>query len=193
MRHVIGAALAAVLFSSAAMAQSVSGVAQTNAAGETTTIFTIEPQRQVSAADYVKMSADAINYRIAAAQIALRKAERDDVKAFAKADLASAKRSQDALMAALANKDRRIARPSTKLSSQRAASIELLNKAKDSFDNLYLTQMAQEAPTMWALQKGYALEGSDPALKQVATLFVPTIENSYTVVKGLTPAGLAAR
>ena len=193
MRYLIGTALAAALLSPVAHAQTVSGVAQTNAAGETTTVFSIQPQRQVSASDYVKLSADALNYRIAASQLALRKAERADVKAYAKADYATARKQLDSLFAALSNKDRKIAKPALALSSQRAASIDLLKKSKGDFDNLYLTQMAEEAPSMWALQKGYALEGSDPALKQVATLSVPTIESSYTVVKGLTPAAVASR
>lgn len=192
MRILFSAALAAALLGSSAYAQNVPGVTRTNAMGESTTVFTIQPQGQVSASDYVKMSADALNYRIAASTLALTKAERKDVKGFAKADLDAAKRDRSALMAALTNKDRRIARPSMTLSSERAASIELLRKSnRGSFDNLYLTQMTDAAPTMWALQKGYAMNGTDPALKQVATIVAPTIETGYTVVKGLTPAALA--
>lgn len=193
MRYALAAAMAAALLSPTAMAQTVSGVAHTNAAGETTTVFSIEPRTQVSAIDYVKMSADALNYRIAASELALRKAERSDVKAYAKANLAIAKRDRDALYAALSNKDRKIARPSTTMmSSQNAASLDLLKKSDASFDNLFLTQMAEAAPSMWALQKGYATNGTDTALKQVAMTSVPTIESGYTTVKGLTPAAVAA-
>jgi putative membrane protein len=192
MRYALITDIAATLISPAAMAQTISGVAHTNAAGETTTVFSVQPRTQVSASDYVKMSADALNYRIAAATLAARKAERADVKAYAKADMAAAKRDRDALYAALSNKDRKITRPSLTLSSQSAASLELLKKSSSSFDNLYLTQMAEAAPTMWALQKGYATTGSDPALKQVASLAVPTIESGYTTAKGLTPAAVAA-
>lgn len=192
MRYALITALAATLVSPEAMAQTVSGVAHTNAAGETTTVFSVQPRTQVSASDYVKMTADALNYRIAAATLAARKAERADVKAYAKADMVAAKRDRDALFAALSNKDRKITRPSLALSSQNAASLELLKKSSSSFDNLYLTQMAEAAPTMWALQKGYATTGSDPALKQVASLAVPTIESGYTTAKGLTPAAVAA-
>lgn len=192
MRYALITALAATLVSPEAMAQTVSGVAHTNAAGETTTVFSVQPRTQVSASDYVKMTADALNYRIAAATLAARKAERADVKAYAKADMVAAKRDRDALFAALSNKDRKITRPPLALSSQNAASLELLKKSSSSFDNLYLTQMAEAAPTMWALQKGYATTGSDPALKQVASLAVPTIESGYTTAKGLTPAAVAA-
>lgn len=192
MRYALAAAMAAALLSPAAMAQTVSGVAHTNAAGETTTVFSVQPRTQVSATDYVKMSADALNYRIAASTLAMRKAERADVKAYAKADLMSAKKERDALYAALSNKDRKITRPSLTLSSQNAASLELLKKSSSSFDNLYLTQMADAAPSMWALQKGYAMTGSDPALKQVATLSVPSVETGYTTARGLTPAAVAA-
>lgn len=192
MRYALAAAMAASLLSPAAMAQTVSGVAHTNAAGETTTVFSVQPRTQVSATDYVKMSADALNYRIAASTLAMRKAERADVKAYAKADPMSAKKERDALYAALSNKDRKITRPSLTLSSQNAASLELLKKSSSSFDNLYLTQMADAAPSMWALQKGYAMTGSDPALKQVATLSVPSVETGYTTARGLTPAAVAA-
>lgn len=95
MRYLIGTALAAALLSPVAYAQTMSGVAQTNVAGETTTVFSIQPQRQVSASDYVKLSADALNYRIAASQLALRKAERADVKAYAKADYDQAKKQRE--------------------------------------------------------------------------------------------------
>jgi putative membrane protein len=193
MRYMISAAaVAAALLSPLAMAQTVSGIAHTNAAGETTTVFSVQPRTQVSATDYVKMTADALNYRMAASALAARKAERGDVKAYAKADMASGKKERDALYAAPSNKDRKIARPTTAVSSQYASSLELLKKSGSSFDNLYLTQMAEAAPAMWALQKGYATTGSDPALKQVAMLAVPSLETGYTAARGLTPTAVAA-
>jgi putative membrane protein len=192
MRKVSVVVMAGALVAAPALAQTVSGVSTTDATGTTTTVFTVSPQTNVAAADYVKWSADALNYRIAASTLALRKAQRDDVKAFARADLDFAKRQQGALFAALSNKDRKIAKPSTSLSTKNSASIELLKKAPASaFDNLYLTQIVDASPTVWALQKGYADDGSDPTLRQVATTTVPMVEQGYTAAKGLMPAALS--
>ncbi len=192
MRYLNVLIVAAMAAAAPVAAQSVTGVSTTDQAGVTTTAFTVTPQSNVSASDYVKWSADALNYRIAASTLALRKAQRDDVKAFARADLEAAKTQQDALYAALSNKDRKIAKPSNALSSTSAASIELLKKAPpSSFDSLYLTQQADAAPSAWAIQKGYADDGADPVLRQVATTYVPSIEREYTSAKGLMPASLA--
>lgn len=192
MRKILPALLVATMSVTPVFAQAVTGISQTDQSGATTTMFAISPQSQVAAADYTKWSADALNYRIAAATLAARKAQRDDVKALARADMAAANREKGALFAALNNKDRKIAKPSSMVSSKNAASLDLLKKApKASFDNLYLTQVTDATPAMWALQKGYANDGADPVLRQVATLSVPAIERNYTVAKGLMPAALA--
>lgn len=192
MRAFLPAILLATTIAVPATAQEITGVSTTNAAGVTTTLFSVTPQTQVAAADYTKMTADALNYRIAASTLAIRKAQRDDVKAFARNDVMSAKREQGALFAALKNKDRTIAKPSTMLSRERNASLDLLKKApRASFDSLYLTQMADAAPAMWALQKGYADDGADPVLRQVAMISVPLTERGYRSAKGLMPASLA--
>lgn len=194
MRLLIPAILAATIVAAPAFAQTeIRGVSTTTADGQTTTLFSITPQSQVAAADYVKMSADALTYRIAADKLAATKAQRDDVKGYARASLGNAERQQGALYASLNNADRKIAKPSTRLSSQRQASLDLLKKApRGMFDNLYLTQAADNAPAMWALQKGYAQDGADPILRQVAETSVPAIERGYTIAKGLMPAALSA-
>lgn len=158
----------------------------------TTTVFNAVPQTRLSAPDYVKLSADALSYRIAADKLAVAKSQRDDVKTYARASLAEAERQQGALYAGLSNADRKIAKPSMRLSSQRQASLDLLKKApRGSFDTLYLQQAADTAPAMWALNKGYADDGSDPVLRQVAKTYVPVIERRYTGAKGLMPAALS--
>lgn len=192
MRSFLPTMLLATIFTVPAAAQEITRVSTIHQAGVTTTLFSVTPRTQVAAADYAKLTADALNYRIAASTLAARKGQRDDVKAFARSDAAAAKREQGALFAALKNKDRTIARPSSSLSSQRSASLDLLKKAPGaSFDNLYLTQMADAAPAMWALQKGYADDGADPVLRQVATISVPSTERGFRSAKGLMPASLA--
>lgn len=186
--------IAAILSTIAVPAMAQSGYSVSNAPDGTvtTTVFSVDPVSRVAAADYVKMSADALNYRIAADRLALSKAQRDDVKRYARASLAEAERQRGALMASLVNQDRKIAKPATRLSSQRQASIDLLRKApRASFDTLYLQQVSDTAPAMWALNKGYAQDGADPILRQVATTYAPVIEQRYQGAKGLIPAAFS--
>lgn len=183
-------ALLALGLATAAPAQT-QYVAATSSPDGTTTIFTVTPQVRLAAADYVKLNADALNYRIAADRLAATRAQRDDVKNFARASLDAAQRQQGTLMASLSNADRKIARPSTKLSSARQASLDLLRKApRGSFDTLYLQQVTDDAPSVWALNKGYALDGADQPLRNVAAATVPSIEAGYTAAKNLLPAGV---
>lgn len=191
MRAILPFLAAASMLATPAFAQAVTGYSVTNAAGQTSTVFQIQPQSRLSAAEYVQMSADAQNYTIAASKLAVSKSQRPDVKNYARMKLAAAEKQQAALMAALKNQNRTITKPSTKLSSSRQVSIDLLKKApRSSFDNLYLTQMSEASPTMWALQAGYAADGTDDALRQIATLSAPTVERDYTTARGLMPAAL---
>ena len=152
----------------------------------------VAPMGAIPAGDYVKMAAASDNYEVQAARLALTKSSRPDVKAYARMMIDAHTASSKTLMSALSNGERKIARPSMKLDTEGAANIALLRKApKGGFDNLYLTQQTQAHQKAWALQKGYALNGTDPALKQVAASLVPTIEQHLSQAKALTPAGMA--
>ena len=138
------------------------------------------------------MAAASDQYELQAARLALFKATRPDVKSYAKMMVDAHTASTKTLMAALSNSERKIARPSTKLDSEGASNLALLKKApKSGFDNLYLTQQTQAHQKAGALHKGYALNGTDPALKQVAAGLVPTIEQHLAQAKALTPSGVA--
>ncbi|SFR82457.1 DUF4142 domain-containing protein [Sphingomonas jatrophae] len=148
------------------------------------------PLTGVSATDYVKMAADSDMYEIQSSKLALSRSKRDDVKAFAREMIADHTMTSKSLMAALKNGDRTIAKPGTKLSSDNAAKIALLKKApKEGFDTMYLQQQMQAHQTAWALHKGYATDGTDPALKQVASTAVPVIERHLMHAKQMVPAG----
>ena len=152
----------------------------------------VSPIASQSGPNYVLAAADANLYQIKAAQLAATRAQRDDVKAYAKRVLAETQSSHKALLAALKNDQRTIKAPSSSLSADRAALLKLLQKApKSAFDNLYLTQSAQVQQAAWAVHKGYAQDGTDPALQQVAGTAVPVLENELTTGKSLTPPGLA--
>ncbi|MBB4859908.1 putative membrane protein [Novosphingobium chloroacetimidivorans] len=152
----------------------------------------VSPLTGTSATDYVKIAADSDMYEVQSSKLALTRSKRDDVKSFAREMIADHTQTTKALMAALKNDDRTIARPSTKLSSENAAKIALLKKApKASFDDLYLQQQAAAHQAAWALHKGYATDGTDVALKQVAATAVPVVERHLTHAKQMVPAGLA--
>jgi putative membrane protein len=153
----------------------------------------VSPISGQSGPNYVLAAADANFYQIKAAQLAATRAQRDDVKAYAKRVLAETQSSHKAaLLAALKNDQRTIKAPPSNLSADRAALLKLLQKApKSAFDNLYLTQSAQVQQAAWAVHKGYAQDGTDPALQQVAGTAVPVLENELTTGKSLTPSGLA--
>jgi len=152
----------------------------------------VAPLTGISATDYVKMAADSDMYEVQASKIALMRSQRDDVKGYAKEMIADHTQTTKSLMAALKNGDRTIARPSTKLSADNAAKIALLKKApKASFDDMYLQQQVAAHQTAWALNKGYATDGTDVALKQVAATAVPVIERHLGHAQQMVPAGLA--
>lgn len=95
------------------------------------------------------------------------------------------------LMAALKNPDRTITKPSLKLSTANQSKVELLKNApKASFDQLYMQQQMQAHQTAWAIHKGYVLDGSDPALKQVASTALPIVERHFGSLKSGGMAGM---
>jgi putative membrane protein len=184
-----------MIVSAVALALASPAVAQVSPAstGTATAADTgVSPMTGVSATDYVKLAADSDMYEIQSSRLALTRSKRDDVKSFAREMIADHTLTTKSLMAALKNDDRTIAKPSTRLSAENAAKIALLKKApKAGFDDLYLQQQAQAHQTAWSLHKGYATDGTDPALKQVASTAVPVIERHLTHAKQMLPAGLA--
>ena len=151
----------------------------------------IAPLTGVAATDYVKMAADSDMYEIKSSKLALSRSKRDDVKGFARDMIADHTQTTKALLAALKNPDRTIAKPGTKLSAENESNIALLKKApKDQFDTLYLQQQTQAHQKAWALHKGYATDGTDPALKQVAATAVPVIERHIGHAKSIQPSSM---
>jgi putative membrane protein len=153
----------------------------------------VSPMGPIDAATYVKMAADSDMYEIKSSQLALRKAQRDDVKAFARQMIADHTQTTKALTAALNNSDRRIAKPPMKMSAENEANLKLLQKApKGGFDTMYLTQQAAAHQKAWSLHQGYATNGTDAPLKQVAATAVPIIEQHFGHVKGMVPAAMSS-
>jgi putative membrane protein len=167
-------------------------LAQTSTGTMTAADVGVSPLDGIDAPTYVKMAADSDMYEIKSSQLALRKAQRDDVKAFARQMVTDHTQTTKSLMAALNNSDRKIAKPPMRMSAENEANLKLLQKApKGSFDTMYLTQQVAAHQKAWSLHKGYATNGTDAPLKQVAGTAVPIIEQHYTHVKGMVPAAMS--
>ena len=149
----------------------------------------VAPLTGTSATDYVKMAADSDNYEVQASKLALAKSRNPGIKAYAKQMIADHGQTSKSLMAALKNGDRTITTPGLTLSGENANNIVLLKGApKGSFDALYVQQQVTSHQKAWALHKGYATDGTDPALKQVASTAVPIVEGHIAHAKTLAPA-----
>ena len=150
------------------------------------------PMTGTSATDYVKLAADGDTYEIQSSKLALMRSKRADVKALARQMITDHMQTSKSLMAALSNADRKITPPSMTLSAANIAKVQLLKKApKASFDNLYLQQQMQTHQMAWSLHKGYATDGTDPALKQVASTAVPIVEMHLQHLKSLSASSMA--
>jgi predicted outer membrane protein len=137
-------------------------------------------------------ASDANRFQIAAGRVSLTRSQRSDVKDYARRMIAQSQTSQQTLVASLTNDQRRIARPATRLSAERASMLRMLRRTpRSSFDNLYLTQAAQVQQGNWATYKGYAEDGADQSLKQVAGNGVPIIEQQLQQGDALLPSALS--
>lgn len=177
MRTLLRAAVA-----TAALFAAVPAMSQTMSA----TDVGVSPMTATSATDYVKLAADSDNFEIQSGKIAAMKSRRKDVKAFAKEMISDHTGTTKSLMAALNNQDRKITPPSMTLSSANQAKIDLLRKApKNSFDQIYLQQQFEAHQTAWSLHSGYATDGTDAPLKQIASTAVPIIEHHLSMLKSM--------
>ena len=78
---------------------------------------------------FVMAASDANLYQIKAAELAVTKAQRDDVKAYARRVKADSQVAQRSLVASLRNDQRTIKAPPSTLSSDRAALLRLLQRS----------------------------------------------------------------
>jgi putative membrane protein len=148
-----------------------------------------QPMTGTPSTNYVAWAADSDMYEIQSSQMALSKAKSDGVKQFAREMIQDHKTTTKTLMAALPKTDPKVAKPPMKPAAPTQAKLDQLRQADGaSFDSLYLQQQMQAHQQAWALHKGYATDGSDPALKQVATAAVPIIEKHLQHLKSM-PAG----
>lgn len=138
-------------------------------------------------------ASDANRFQIAASRLCAMRSERSDVKDYARRLRSDSETAQKALNASLSNEKRRIARPTSRLSAERASMLKLLrNMPRSGFDTMYLTQSAQVQQANWAVHKGYAVDGADSSLSQVAGNGVPVIEEQLRQGNALLPVAYSA-
>jgi putative membrane protein len=146
----------------------------------------VQPMTGTSSQNYVAWAADSDMYEMQSSKLALAKAKSKATKDFAREMIADHMKTTRSLMAALPKTEPRIAKPGKMLSEPNAAKIAALKDAPaDSFDALYMQQQAEAHKTAYALHKGYAMDGQDPALRQVATSAVPIIEKHMAHLQGM--------
>ncbi|WP_454883322.1 DUF4142 domain-containing protein [Sphingomonas oryzagri] len=187
--------LLAALLGTASLSFAAAATAQSTTPGSTGTYSNADvgvmPVHGLDGPAFSAAASDANQYQVAAGRLALMRAQRDDVKDYAKRVIAETDTAQQTLLSSLSNDQRKIRTPATSLSAERASMLKLLRKApRGSFDNLYLTQSAQVGQAAWATYKGYAEDGADQSLKQVAGNGVPVIEQQLQQGNALLPSAL---
>jgi putative membrane protein len=140
---------------------------------------------------YVLQAADSDMYEIQSSKLALSKARSQQTKDFAREMIADHTMTTKSLMAALPKTEPKLMKPGKAMSAPNMAKIAALRSAsRDQFDALYMQQQADAHRTAWALHKGYATDGQDPALRQVAMTAVPIIEKHLSHAKGGAMGGM---
>ena len=141
---------------------------------------------------YVAWAADGDLYEIQSSKLALTKGKSAAVKSHAREMIADHTMTTKTLMAALPKTSPRIAKPAMTLSADNEAMIAQLKQAPaDQFDAMYLQQQMAAHQKAWALHKGFATDGTDPALQQVATSAVPIIEKHLQHLKAIAAGGMS--
>jgi putative membrane protein len=142
------------------------------------------PMTGTPSASYVAWAADGDMYEIQSSKLALAKGKSAEVKTMAREMIADHTTTTKTLMTALPKTQPKVPKPPMKLSADNAAMIAQLRQAPaDGFDALYMQQQLTAHQKAWSLHAGYATDGSDPVLKQVATSAVPIIEKHLQHLK----------
>jgi putative membrane protein len=179
-------AIALVAFGAPTVAQDMASSGSGTAPGGTMSAGAVgaAPMTGTPSTSYVAWAADSDMYEIQSSKLALAKGKSAEVKTMARELIADHTTTSKTLMAALPKTQPKVPKPPMKLSADNAAMIAQLRQAPaDGFDALYLQQQLTAHQKAWSLHAGYATDGTDPALKQVATSAVPIIEKHLQHLK----------
>ena len=161
------------------------------AASATGVSMAMTPMPGLTDIDYIRLAADSDMYEIKSSELALKKSKNPEVRAFAQQMIDDHTKTTDALMAAIANSGGHLPKPPMKLSSETGTMLAQLQAASTpTFDATYLNQQTKAHRMAWSVHKGYADNGADPALKQVAMTAVPIVESHLSHV-GMIKGGMS--
>ena len=195
IRRILIASTTVIALAGAASAQSPrldpTAAASANTGMMTADQVGAQPLTGVSTTDYVTQAAASDMFEMESGKIAESKSKQKAVRAFGASMVKDHGKTTASLMAALNNAQRKIAKPPEVLPSDKQAMVDQLKATPRgaAFDQLYLSQQLQAHQQAWALQKGYATDGDDAALRQVAASPVPVVESPLTEIKSL-PASM---
>jgi hypothetical protein len=111
-----------------------------------------------SGPNYVLAAADANLFQIKAAQLAVTRAQRDDVKAYARRVMAETQSSHKALLAALKNDQRTIKAPSSNLSAG-TVRISVCGRAVEHYAAMALMKRSPKMTANWAFAMDHSRGG----------------------------------
>ncbi len=194
MRRFLIATAATLALAGGAWAQSPrldpTAAASANTGSMTADQVGVQPLTGVSSADYVAQAAASDMFEIQSAKVAEGKSKQKNIREFASGMIKDHTKTSATLAAALDNAQRKIAKPSPTLPTDKQAMIDQLKATPRgaAFDQLYVSQQLQSHQQAWALHKGYATDGDDAALRQVAAGAVPVVESHLVELKGLAAA-----
>ena len=136
----------------------------------------------MSPVDYIKTAGASDLYEIESSRMVLETSHDAKVKAFATEMLADHAKSTNAVKGAAA--ESKIKAPPPALSPPQAQMIAELKAEKGTArDAAYITQQKAAHGQALAVQKAYAAEGSDSALKAAAAGIVPVVEHHIEMLK----------
>lgn len=137
-----------------------------------------------AAQDYLRHASISDLFERASSKIALRKSERDDVKAFAMMMVEDHAKTSETLRAAALRDG--LAPGEAKLDAEQTAQLkELEAAAADKFDSLYLDMQVKGHTGALALHKDFAATDKDTALKSAAGEIAPLVQQHLDAAKKL--------
>ena len=138
---------------------------------------------------FAYLAAETGLYEIQAAEIALTRSGRDDVKAFARRMITDHKDIAGKLGSFLGGMERPNAPPQALDKLQQTLIDDLKGASDADFDHRYIEQQKAAHVTAVTLFKSYAAHGTDEGLRNLAVLGLPVLEQHLEMARKLAGSG----
>ncbi len=137
-----------------------------------------------SARDYLRVALQVELMEVESARLALDKASRDDVKAFARLMLADHVKATERLREAASRNS--LATPAARLDAANQAKLEALGEMSgEEFDRHYVETRVSVHADALALHRTYAATGEGPVLKAAAAEIERMVERHLAIARNL--------